>query len=141
MLVNELMSRDIVSVSPDESALFASQLLARHNVGSLPVCSGGKIRGLVTDRDIVLRCVASENDPKATPVKDIMTRNVMTVTPSHTLHDASLLMADRLVRRIPVVENDRLVGMLSLGDLAKNKKEDVEIADTLADISSIVRKK
>lgn len=77
MQVRDLMNPSVVSITPSESASLAARLLSRHNVGSLPVCGeDGGLRGIVTDRDIILRCVAAEEDPLKTQVKDIMTRQL-----------------------------------------------------------------
>ncbi|KAB4601492.1 CBS domain-containing protein, partial [Bacteroides thetaiotaomicron] len=83
MQVRDLMSQGVVSITPGESAALAARLLSRHNVGSLPVCGeDGRLRGIVTDRDIVLRCVAAEEDPSKVPVRDIMSRNCAVVSPN-----------------------------------------------------------
>ena len=141
MEVRELMSRNVVSVSPEETAETAARLLCRHNLGALPVVSGeGRLRGMVTDRDLTLRCIAAENDPTVTKVKEVMTRGVVAVTPDDDLREASRLMAAEQVRRLPVVEHGKVVGMLSLGDMAKADGFSMEAAGALADISSGVRK-
>ena len=81
MQVKDLMNPSAVTVEPASSAALAARLLSRHNVGALPVCGGDRrLRGVVTDRDIVLRCVAAEEDPSQTPVRDIMTRSCATGT-------------------------------------------------------------
>ena len=115
------MRPSVVSVTVTDSTALAARLLSRHNVGSLPVCSAdGRLRGIVTDRDIVLRCIATEDDPAQTPVRDVRTRGCFTVGPDESCTEAARLMAARQVRRLPVVEKGRLVGMLSLGDLARS---------------------
>jgi CBS domain-containing protein len=142
MLVNEVMSHGVVSISPEEPAKLAARLLARHNIGSLPVCAeNGALRGMVTDRDIVLRCVAAENDPDTTPVKEIMTRNIMSVSPTDDVSIAVRLMSGGQIRRIPVVDKGHVVGMLSLGDLARHRRTDMEAAKALSDISTNIRKR
>jgi len=141
MLVKDIMNTNVVSINPEESATMAARLLYRHNVGSLPVCAlDGKLKGIVTDRDIVLRCVAPECDPGATKVREIMTRGVVSVPPTTELQDAATIMANEQVRRLPVVEDGRLVGMLALGDMAKTHRYDMEAGHTLSEISQNVRK-
>lgn len=136
MQVKDLMNPSVVTIEPGSSAALAARLLSRHNVGSLPVCSGDrKLRGVVTDRDIVLRCVAAEEDPAQTPVRDIMSRACVTVAPGDDCRKASHLMAVRQVRRLPVVEDGKLVGILSLGDLATSRSYDTEAAQALTEIS------
>ena len=142
MVVRDLMNPGVVSVEPTSTAAAAARLISRHNVGALPVCGGdGKLRGVVTDRDIVLRCVAAEDDPAQTPVRDIMTRSCVTVSPNADCREAARLMSAQQVRRLPVVEEGKVVGMLSLGDLAKCHRFDMEAAQALSEISeNIVRR-
>ena len=105
-------------------------------MGALPVCTpDGRLRGMVTDRDIVLRCVAAEEDPAQTPVRDIMTRSCTTVAPGDDCREATRLMSAQQVRRLPVVEDGRLVGIVSLADLAKSRRLDMEAAQALCEIS------
>ena len=141
MLVSDLMSDSVITIAPDEPASLAARLLYRHNIGSVPVCTpDGRLRGIVTDRDIVLRCVAAENDPDTTPVREIMTRNIITVKSQDDVREAARQMADAQVRRLPVVEGDRLVGLLALGDMAKTHQFDMEASKALSEISTNVKK-
>ena len=142
MKVRELMNPHVVSLATTDSTALAARLLSRHNVGSVPVCTtDGRLRGIVTDRDIVLRCVAAEDDPAQTPVRDIMTRSCVTVSPNADCREAARLMSAQQVRRLPVVEEGEVVGMLSLGDLAKCHRFDMEAAQALSEISeNIVRR-
>ena len=136
MQVKDLMNPSVVTVEPTASAALAARLISRHNVGSLPVCAdGGRLRGVVTDRDIVLRCIATEDDPAQTPVRDIMTRGRATVSPDADCREATRLMSLHQVRRLPVVENGRLVGMISLADVARSGRFDMEAAQALCEIS------
>ena len=141
MQVRDLMSQGVVSITPGESAALAARLLSRHNVGSLPVCGeDGRLRGIVTDRDIVLRCVAAEEDPSKVPVRDIMSRNCAVVSPNDDAREASRMMAAAQVRRLPVTEEGKVVGMVSLGDLAVSQAYDMEASKALADSSDTVKK-
>ena len=111
MQVKDLMNPSVVTIEPTSSAALAARLLSRHNVGVLPVCGEDrKLRGMVTDRDIVLRCVAAEEDPAQTLVREIMTRGCATVSPQDDCRAATQLMARQQVRRLPVVEGGKLVG-------------------------------
>ena len=139
MQVRDLMNPSVVSVTTADSTALAARLLSRHNVGALPVCSqDGRLRGILTDRDIVLRCIAAEEDPAQTPVREIMTRGCFTVGPNDDCREASRIMAARQVRRLPVVEQGKVVGMLSLGDLARSHTFGMETADALSEISDNV---
>ena len=141
MQVRDLMNPSVVTITPQESASLAARLLSRHNLGALPVCGNdGGLRGIVTDRDIVLHCIAAEDDPAQTQVKDIMTRNCAVVSPDDDAREATRLMAARQVRRLPVLEGGKVVGMVSLGDLAKCRQFDMEAGKALSEISDPVKK-
>ena len=120
MKVQDVMSKRIISISPDESAAVAARLLSHYNIGALPVCTkDGKLRGMVTDRDIVLRCVAAEEDPQSIKVSEIMTRRVFSVGSQQNIDEVSALMAKEKIRRLPVQDNSRVVGMVSLSDFSR----------------------
>lgn len=140
MQISDIMSPNVVSITPDESVSLAARLLCRNNIGSLPVCGDdGRLRGIVTDRDIVLRCIAAENDPETTPVKTIMSKSIVTVNPSDDARVATKFMSDEQVRRLPVVTDGKVVGMVALGDMAKTHTYDMEASKALSDISSNIR--
>ena len=142
MLISDMMSPNVVSITMEEPAALAARLLYRHNIGALPVCGeDGRLRGILTDRDIVLRCVAAENDPATTPVKEIMTRGVVSVSPGDDARVATRIMAAEQVRRLPVLSDGKVVGMVSLGDLAKTRAYDMEASKALSEISTNVKKK
>ena len=142
MQVREIMNSNVITIAPEESASLAARLLNRYNVGALPVCGAEQtLRGILTDRDIIMRCIAADGDPEHTPVKEIMTRNVATILPEDDVRNAARLMASKQVRRLPVVENGKLVGMLSLGDMAKSRIFDMEASKALSEISANIRKK
>ena len=142
MLVHELMRGGVVSITPEESAALAARLLSRHDLGVLPVCGqDGALLGIVTDRDIITRCVAAGEDASRVPVSDIMSSSPVTIAPEDDVHTAARQMAVHQVRRLPVVRNGQVVGMLSLGDLAQNRRCDTEAAAALADISCAIRRR
>lgn len=142
MKVTELMTKNVVSISPDESTSLAARLLYRHNIGSLPVCStDGKLRGIVTDRDIVLRCVAAENDPERTPVREVMSRVPISANPEDDVRLAAEIMAAHQIRRLPVTNDGKLVGMLSLGDISKTHSFNMEASRALSEISLNIKKR
>ncbi len=141
MQVKDVMTKDVMCVLPDETVAVASRLMARYNLGVLAVCSGdGKIKGMLTDRDIVLRCVAAEEDPAEMKVKQVMTRRIITVDVNDTLETASKRMAAQQVRRLPVEQGGRLAGMVSLADLSRRPEMKMEVAETLSDICDPVRR-
>ncbi len=135
MKIKDIMTDTIAYVAPDTSVVETAQLMQKHDVGAMPVCEGENVVGIVTDRDIVVRNVAHNKDPKVTPIRDVMSSQVKTVNPDTPLNQAATLMSQSQIRRLPVIDNNRLVGMVSLGDLATQAKFDVELAKTLGDIS------
>lgn len=139
MKVSDIMSDRVVTIDEREPVIAAARLLKRMNLGALPVTDrGDKLVGMLTDRDIVLRCVALGGDARTMTTGDVMTRGVVTATPDVKVDDAAKRMGRGQVRRLPVVENGKLVGMLSLADMAR--KCDMEAAAALADISSNLRR-
>ena len=136
MKVKDCMTKNVICVGEFESADVAARLMARYNLGSLPVRRlDGSLSGMVTDRDIVLRCIAAEEDPAQTMVRDIMTRNCATVAPGDDCREATRLMSTQQVRRLPVVEKGKLVGVISLADLARSHRFDMEASQALCEIS------
>lgn len=142
MLVKDIMTDKVITISQDETAALAARLLSRHNIGALPVCNAdGKLRGLVTDRDIVLRCVAADEDPNTTKISDIMSRRIVSVKPEDTAQTATDLMAKEQVRRLPVERNGKVVGMVSLGDMATIPNYNMEAGAALTEISLNIKRK
>lgn len=140
MLVREVMNPDVVTIEPSSSAALCARLLRRHNVGALPVCGDDRrLRGMVTDRDIVLRCIAAEEDPAQTAVRDLMSRGCASVAPGDDCRTAARRMAEEQVRRLPVVEQGKLVGIVSLSDLIRSQKLDMEAAQTMCEIAENIR--
>lgn len=137
MQVKDIMTQPAISISPEESAEVAARTLTHYNIGILPVCdAGGKLCGLVTDRDLVIRCMASGKTPAQTQVREVMTSGITAVTPDMQTDAAAALMGSKQIRRLPVVEEGRLLGMLSLGDLAKRQQTADKAADALTEITS-----
>lgn len=141
MEVKDIMTRGAVSVSPGESVEVAARTMLRCNVGALPVCNGGRLCGLITDRDIVTRCLAAGKVAGVTTVQQVMTEQVTAVNPNMEVGAAAHLMGRLQVRRLPVVENGKLCGMVSLGDLANREDNVLDAADALAEITANVCQK
>ena len=137
MKLREVMTQPVIRINPDESVAVAARTLAHYNIGSLPVCGNdGRICGLITDRDLVTRCVAAGRSAANTPVRDVMTAQVISARPDLDVSEAAGLMGREQIRRLPVVENGRLCGMVSLGDLAKREESVMDAADALTDITN-----
>ena len=137
MKLRDVMTHPVIRIHPDETVSVAARTLTHYNIGILPVCgSDGRLCGLVTDRDLVTRCLASGRSPGATPVRDVMTAQVIAARPDMDAALAASLMGREQVRRLPVVENGKLCGMVSLGDLAVQEETGIDAGDALSEISS-----
>lgn len=136
MKLRDVMSNPVIRIQPDESVAVAARTLARYNIGALPVCGNdGRVCGLVTDRDIVTRCLAANRSPSTTMVRDVMTSQVVSARPDMDASLAAGLMGREQIRRLPVIENGKLCGMVSLGDLALKEESSIEAGDALTEIS------
>ena len=137
MKLRDVMTTPVIRIHPDETVAVAARTLSHYNIGILPVCGGdGKLCGLVTDRDLVTRCLAAGRSPVNTMVRDVMTAKVISARPDLDGAAAANLMGKEQIRRLPVVENGRLCGMVSLGDLATRQETSLDAGDALSDISS-----
>jgi CBS domain-containing protein len=133
--VREAMTGRPRYVTPDTPVSQVAEVMEADDIGAVPVLEGEQLRGMVTDRDIVIRAVAKGKDPSGMPVREIFSREVITVGPDDDLANARQLMADHQVRRLPVVDEDnRLVGIVSQADVALEAKEK-EVGQMVGDIS------
>ena len=137
MKLRDVMTNPVIRINPDESVAVAARTLDHYNIGALPVCgSAGRVCGLVTDRDIVTRCLAAGRSPSTTTVRDVMTSRVIVARPDMDTTIAAGLMGREQIRRLPVMENGKLCGMVSLGDLAVQEETSIDAGDALTEISS-----
>ena len=142
MLVKELMTGAPVSLETDEPVAAAARLMRERNIGAMPVCdTEGRLVGMLTDRDIVIRCIASDRNAAETRVADIMTTGAVVAETKEPLEDALQRMEHEQIRRLPVTENGRLVGMLSLADVARTGRHTAETAEALSKITSNICRK
>ena len=128
MKIRDIMTKDIATLRSDDTIERAARLMKQYDVGSLPVCTDDKIIGIITDRDIAVRSVAP-GQVSNQRVRDVMSTNLVVGNPDMDVQDAARIMSDRQVRRLPIVENNSLVGIVSLGDIsleptARNSAED-----------------
>lgn len=134
MRVKELMATSVTCVRPETSIVQIAKQMKQENIGAIPVCNDrGEALGIVTDRDIVLRSMSDEDSPKT--AKEVMSTHLVFATPNMDTHEASLLLAKHQVRRLPVLENNKIVGMLSIGDIARKTIYIDEAGDALSAIS------
>lgn len=137
MKVREVMQSPAVCVGPGQSVESAAKVFERYHIGALPVCtSQGMLCGMLTDRDLVVRCLAMGKLPSGTCVREIMTKQVISVSPDMDASVAAHLMGRKRVRRLPVVEHGKVRGILSLDDLAANEQIAYDAADALGEISA-----
>jgi CBS domain-containing protein len=132
----EIMTSSVRTATPETSLREVAVMMRDGDVGSLPVVDGGRLVGIVTDRDIVVRAIADGNDSSA-PVSEAMTTEIFSVRPDDFVFEAIRLMGDKQVRRIPVVgESGELAGIIAIADIALEMEDEREIAETLEEISS-----
>jgi len=136
--VADVMTRDVRSMAPQQTLSDAAKLMDELNVGVVPVCEGDRLVGVVTDRDIVVRGLARDLDPKQCKLTDVMSGHVRTARADDDVDEVLGEMANAQIRRMPVVDaGDKLVGILSIGDIAAKSPEDEEdVGTSLGDISS-----
>lgn len=138
MNVKDVMTPRPRAVQSTESISAAARIMREEDTGVVPVVDGERLVAVVTDRDIVLRAVA-KGDSTEGPVRSIATAELVVATPDMSTLEATRLMSHHQVRRLPVVDGDRLVGIVSLGDLAVKEGKDSRVGDTLEDISEGVK--
>jgi CBS domain-containing protein len=136
MKIQEIMTKNPEVVTPNTSLQQAAQKMESLNVGSMPVCNGKKLVGMITDRDITVRATAEGMNPSQAKVSDFMTDHVHYCHADQSVADAAQMMKENQIRRLPVVNRDNeLVGILSLGDLAVDTNNDRKSGETLEEIS------
>ncbi|MBA4541761.1 MULTISPECIES: CBS domain-containing protein [Thermoactinomyces] len=132
--LREIMTTDVEYVTPQDNVFEAASKMRASNVGMVPVVENGVLKGVITDRDLVVRGIAGKQ-PNSGSVADIMSTSLVTGTPDMTVDEAARIMAEAQVRRLPVVENNRLVGVVSIGDMAVREQHQDEASQALNEIS------
>jgi CBS domain-containing protein len=140
MNIRDVMTPNPRTVAPTDSIQSAARIMRDEDTGAVPVVDNGRTVGMLTDRDIVVRAVA-EDGQLDKQVRDIVTTGVVAATPDMSTREAANLMSEHQIRRLPVVENDRLVGIVSLGDLAVKDARDRITGDTLEKVSEGVKER
>ncbi len=140
MKIRDVMTPNPRTVSPDDTVQAAARIMQAEDTGAVPVVTNGRVLAMVTDRDIAVRVVAEGVSP-GSRVRDIATADVICASPDMSTSEASELMSEHQVRRLPVVENDMLVGIVSIGDIAVKENKDSRTGDTLERISEGVKEK
>ena len=139
MKVREIMTTEVATAQPDSTLEEVASMMKEEDTGAIPVLDEDQLVGIITDRDISIKVVAAGSNPQQTLVGDHMTADPVTGTPEMSDRAALDLMGQHKIRRLPVVENGRLVGVVSLGDFALEADRDREVEDALEEISEPVR--
>lgn len=136
MKVKDCMCEDICIVKPETTVSDCAKLMKTNHTGCIPVCDNqNQVVGIITDRDIILRGIACDKELKTTPISEIMSCNVWSCNQNDDIKTAENKMKDFQIRRLPVVENNKIVGMLTIGDLVENKGVSTnEVSEVLKDI-------
>jgi len=127
--IREVMTDRLITLPADASLVDAGKAMQENDIGDVIVMEGDQFLGLVTDRDIVVRGIAEGKDPSSTQVRDVTSADVQTLSPDSTVAEAVDIMRSAAVRRIPVLDGDRPVGIVSIGDLAQQEDEESALAD------------
>ena len=133
-IIKDIMSKDIECCSLLDNMYEVAVKMKELNVGAIPIVDEKRLVGMITDRDIVIRGVAEKN-PGSTKVEKIMSDQLVTVTSDTTTNQAAKLMAEHQIRRLPVVEGENLIGIVSLGDFATHQLTDEQAGNALSEIS------
>ena len=133
--IRDIMTSNPSTVEPDKTVVDAARIMKQEDAGVVPVTENGRLTGMVTDRDIAIRVVAEGRDPQSTPVREVASKDLVTVDPQQDLDEALRLMAQHQVRRLPVVEEDgRLVGVVAQADVARHG-DDTQTGQVVQEIS------
>lgn len=138
MKVREIMTKQVKKATPDNTLTDIAAMMRDEDIGALPVVQDGELRGIVTDRDIVVRAIAEGKEPSTTTVDEVLSEDLESVEPDDNVDDAADRMASRQIRRLPVVEDGKLIGMVSLGDIAV-KHEEAVASQALEGVSAGVK--
>ena len=139
MKIREIMTTEVASAPPDTTLQELAAMMREEDVGAVPIVEDGELTGIVTDRDIVIRCIAEGKNPGEVSASDAISEGLETITPDTDVREASRIMAERQIRRLPVVEDGALVGMVSLGDVAVKHGDERVAGEALEEVSHGVK--
>ena len=131
MQVKDIMKKNVRSIPPGSSVQKAAKKMDKYGIGSLIITDGNKMKGIVTGRDILIKVVARGCDPSKTTVNEIMTREVVMIDPSKTITDASEIMTSKKIKKLPVIEEDNLVGIVTASDIITTEPKMLEALGSL----------
>ncbi|MFL6239351.1 MAG: CBS domain-containing protein [Actinomycetes bacterium] len=130
--VRDVMAKNPVTLPGSTPLVEAAKNMKEKDIGDIIIVDGDKLRGVVTDRDIVVRGIAEGRDPNSTKLEDVCTSDLVTLPPDASVDEAAKLMRDKAIRRIPVEENGKPIGIISIGDVAQERDQDSALADISA---------
>jgi CBS domain-containing protein len=139
MKIREIMTTEVATASPDSTLEEVASMMKEEDTGAIPVLDEDQLVGIITDRDIVVRCIAEGKDPTETNVEDVLSENPVTIDVEADVEEAGRLMSDRQIRRLPVVQQGSLVGMISLGDIAVKEPDEEPAVEALEGVSRGVK--
>ena len=133
MIVKDVMNRNVMATKPDTSVREAAEIMTKHKIGSLIILEGEKIAGIITETN-VLHAVAEKKDPDATAVSDVMAKDVVTIDPGKKIEDAVELMLKYQIKRLPVIDNEKLVGVVTASDVIAVEPKLIEAVASLISV-------
>jgi CBS domain-containing protein len=139
LTVREIMTTDVECAAPETTLDEIAEMMRDRDTGAIPVVDEDELCGIITDRDIVVRCIAEGEDPKEVIADEILSENLCTIGPDAEVEQAARMMAEAQVRRLPIVENGKLVGMLSIGDIAVKHADEELAGSALENVSEGVK--
>jgi CBS domain-containing protein len=139
MKVRDIMTTDVATATPDSTLEEVASMMKEEDTGAIPVVDDDELIGIITDRDIVLRCIAEGRDATETNVEDILSEDPVTIEPDADVEEAARIMSQRQIRRLPVVSDGELVGMVSLGDIAVKEVDEEPATEALEGVSRGVK--
>lgn len=136
MKVRDTATKEVYCAEPSSNLGEVAAMMKRHNVGAIPVCENDKLLGMITDRDLVISCMAADMEPQKCEAREFMTASPVSVEPDTDLEEAMAIMGKEQLHRLPVVDEGKLVGIISLGDACSAVEDDKLVAETLRKIST-----
>jgi CBS domain-containing protein len=135
MELKDIMVKNVITVNPNATVKHAAKLMNQHNIGCLIVVGKGKVVGIVTERDILRKIVESSKDPEKTKVSEIMSTKLLVAAPNMDIVDAAKMMLQRKIKKLPIVTNKKLVGLVSLTDIVRTVRIEPEIMNVIKDLT------
>jgi len=134
MELKDIMVKNVITVNPNATVKDATKLMNKHNIGCLIVVGKGKVVGIVTERDILRKIVETSKNPEKTKISEIMSTKLLVAAPNMDVVDAAKIMLQRKIKKLPIVTNKKLVGLVSLTDIARTVRIQPEMMNVIKDM-------